>query len=103
MWEIFIPGLERGALYKYEIIGGAGERLPLKADPVAFAQESPPSTGSRVHGLTNYRWGDGDWMAHRGDALDTSAPVSIYEVHLGSWRRGDGNTLPGLRGARRHA
>jgi len=91
LWEIFIPGLERGALYKYEIIGGAGQRLPLKADPVSFAQEAPPATGSRVHGLTKYGWADVDWMAHRGDALDTSAPVSIYEVHAGSWRRGDDN------------
>ncbi|MGF1610876.1 MAG: 1,4-alpha-glucan branching protein GlgB [Kiloniellales bacterium] len=92
LWELFIPGLERGALYKYEIIGAAGQLLPLKADPFAFEQEAPPSTASKVHGLLEHPWGDADWLAQRSEAIDTSAPISIYEVHAGSWRRGQDGT-----------
>jgi 1,4-alpha-glucan branching enzyme len=86
VWELFIPGVERGALYKYEIIDSGGQRLPLKADPLAFEQERPPATSSRVHGLVEHDWQDGEWLQHRGAALDASAPISIYEVHAGSWR-----------------
>ncbi|MPY69648.1 MAG: 1,4-alpha-glucan branching protein GlgB [Alphaproteobacteria bacterium] len=87
IWELFIPGIESGALYKYEVIGAAGQRLPLKSDPLAFHTEPPPSTASKVHGLPDHRWEDADWLARRGAAIDPSAPVSIYEVHAGSWRR----------------
>ena len=90
LWELFVPGLERGALYKYEIVGAGGNLLPLKADPVSFQQELPPATSSMVHGQVEHRWSDDDWLAGRGAAVDPSAPVSIYEVHLGSWRRGGG-------------
>ena len=93
VWELFIPGVQRGACYKYEIIGVDGTKLPLKADPVAFAAEVPPSTASRVHGLVAHEWGDDEWVATRGGLQDRSAPVSIYEVHLGSWRRGEGNSF----------
>jgi 1,4-alpha-glucan branching enzyme len=93
VWELFIPGVQRGACYKYEIIGVDGTKLPLKADPLAFAAEVPPSTASRVHGLVSHDWGDDEWVSNRGGLQDRSAPISIYEVHLGSWRRGEGNSF----------
>ncbi len=93
VWELFIPGLARSDLYKYEILDANGAKLPLKSDPFAFSQEAPPSTASRVHGLTKFDWSDADWIAKRGGLQDRSAPVSIYEVHLGSWRRGEENSF----------
>jgi len=91
VWELFIPGLEIGTTYKYEVLGVHGEVLPLKADPVAFAAEQPPATASIVCGLPRYEWGDAGWMSQREVRHATTQPVSIYEVHLGSWRRGAGN------------
>jgi 1,4-alpha-glucan branching enzyme len=91
IWELFIPDLQPNALYKFEILGRSGELLPLKSDPVALSQEAPPSTASRVHGLPRHDWADGGWTAGRASAQDRSAPISIYEVHLGSWRRGENN------------
>jgi 1,4-alpha-glucan branching enzyme len=93
VWEVFLPGVSTGSFYKYEILGRDGNLLPLKTDPVGFRQERPPSTASCVVGLPKHAWGDIDWMGarHRKQAL--SAPISIYEVHLGSWRRKDGNEL----------
>ncbi len=71
-----------------------GDVLPLKADPVAFAQEQPPATASRVSGLPTHQWSDTAWMGARGQRQDVSSPVSIYEMHLGSWRRtGDDQML----------
>ncbi|BAQ15612.1 1,4-alpha-glucan branching protein GlgB [Methyloceanibacter caenitepidi] len=93
VWELFIPGVQRGASYKYEIIGVDGTKLPLKADPLAFAAEVPPSTASRVHGLVSHDWGDDEWVSTRGGLQDRSGPISIYEVHLGSWRRGESNSF----------
>ncbi len=93
VWEIFIPGLPKGSVYKYEIIGAHGERLPLKADPISFAQEQPPATASIVTGLPDHSWQDDDWMNERAQRQGLSAPMSIYEVHLGSWRRGLGNEM----------
>ncbi|UOM36175.1 1,4-alpha-glucan branching protein GlgB [Acuticoccus sp. I52.16.1] len=95
VWEIFIPGISRGLYYKYEIIGAHGNVLPLKMDPLAFATEVPPDTSSVVHGLIDHDWSDGAWISSRSGVNDRSAPISIYEVHLGSWRRGDGNTYLG--------
>ena len=92
LWELFIPDLMPGALYKFEILGSNGELLPLKSDPVALEQEVPPSTASRVHGLPRHSWQDGAWIECRGAVQDRSAPISIYEVHLGSWRRGENNS-----------
>jgi len=86
-WEAFLPGLAPGALYKFEIQGPLGQRLPLKADPFAFACEGAPGTASIVHGLPAYPWGDGAWMARRQATPPHRAPLSIYELHLGSWRR----------------
>src|SRR5690606_18200666 len=86
VWELFIPRLERGMTYKYEILGQHGERLPLKADPVSFYQELAPATASIIHGLPEPQWHDDAWMAGREARQGLSAPVSIYEMHLGSWR-----------------
>jgi len=94
LWELFIPHLVPGDLYKYEIISAYGYMLPLKADPLGFSQEAPPGTASIVHGLPRHEWSDDAFLGQRraaSQALD--APVSIYEVHLGSWRRKDGDRL----------
>ncbi len=91
VWEIFIPGLEKGALYKFEILGAQGQLLPLKSDPLSFAQEAPPQTASRTHGLPEHDWSDDRWMKSRSSRHAVSAPISVYEAHLGSWRRGEDN------------
>ncbi|WP_182086910.1 1,4-alpha-glucan branching protein GlgB [Aureimonas sp. ME7] len=93
VFEIFVPSLGRGEVYKYEIIGKHGEILPLKADPVGFLQELAPSTASIVDGLVEHEWRDDAFRAKGQDWQDASKPVSIYEVHLGSWKRGDGDTF----------
>ena len=87
VWEIFLPGLKPGSLYKYEILAGDGNLLPAKADPFGFAAEIPPKTASVVYDLQAFAWTDGAWMERRQAAVARDAPVSIYEVHLGSWRR----------------
>lgn len=93
IWEIFIPGLASGGLYKFELLASDKTLLPLKTDPVGFAQEPPPATASRMTGLTQHDWADGAWMASRHERQALGAPISIYEVHLGSWRRGDGDRM----------
>jgi 1,4-alpha-glucan branching enzyme len=93
VWELFIPGLAAGTLYKYELVGADGTRLPLKSDPVAFSSEVPPKTASCAVGLPRHDWDDGLWMTERGARQDRSAPISIYEIHLGSWRRGPDNSF----------
>jgi 1,4-alpha-glucan branching enzyme len=85
IWEIFIPGVAEGTPYKFEIITAAGEQR-LKADPVAFATSLPPRTDSVVH-RTTHEWADAEWMERRRATEPGAGPVSIYEVHLGSWRR----------------
>ena len=87
VWEIFVPGVGEGAHYKYEIIGHEGMMQPLKADPVGFGAQHPPETASVVRDIRGYGWKDGDWMAHRAGNNARTAPISVYEVHLGSWRR----------------
>ena len=93
IWEIFVPGLGEDSLYKYEISDAHGNILPLKADPVGFGAEHPPATASVVRNLNTYDWSDEAWMATRVDRNRLDQPISIYEVHLGSWRRKveDGN------------
>lgn len=86
VWEGFIPGVGEGAAYKYSI-GSRYKRYRVdKADPFSFHNEVPPRTASIVRGL-EYAWGDSDWMASRGGRNSLRAPMSIYEVHLGSWIR----------------
>jgi 1,4-alpha-glucan branching enzyme len=91
VWEIFVPTLAEGTLYKYEIVGADGTLLPLKADPVGFGAELRPSSASVVRDTTDFAWSDGEWMAARARGDPRRVPMSIYEVHLGSWRRGEGN------------
>jgi 1,4-alpha-glucan branching enzyme len=91
VWEIFIPALAEGALYKYEVIGADGALLPLKADPVGFGAELRPSSASVVRDTTAFAWTDGEWMAARVRGDPRRRPMAAYEVHLGSWRRGEGN------------
>ncbi|PRY92989.1 1,4-alpha-glucan branching enzyme [Hasllibacter halocynthiae] len=90
VWEAFAPGVGEGALYRYEITGPDGVVRPLKADPVGFGSEHPPKTASVVRDLRGYGWTDGDWMRGRAARNRRDAPISIYEVHLGSWRRREG-------------
>ncbi|HEY1853836.1 MAG TPA: 1,4-alpha-glucan branching protein GlgB [Solirubrobacterales bacterium] len=85
IWEIFIPGVAEGTPYKFEIITGGGEQR-LKADPLAFATTVPPQTDSVVH-RSRHRWSDAEWLERRRQSEPSEGPVSIYEVHLGSWRR----------------
>jgi 1,4-alpha-glucan branching enzyme len=87
VWELFLPGLREGELYKYEIASKDGKVMALKADPFAFFCEQAPGTAAIVYDLSRYWWDDGEWMKQRGLSIDREAPVSIYEVHLGSWRR----------------
>jgi 1,4-alpha-glucan branching enzyme len=87
IWEGFVPGIAQGALYKYAIVSRHGGYRVDKADPFAFACEIRPQTASRVWDLGGYAWGDGDWMATRRARNGLDAPMSIYEVHLGSWMR----------------
>jgi len=86
IWEGFISNVEPGAAYKYRIVNGGfvGE----KADPFGFHHETPPRTASKVWDLT-YGWGDADWMTSRRSRNALDAPMSVYEMHLGSWRRDD--------------
>lgn len=86
IWELFVPEVGEGTRYKFEIRGLSG-LLPLKADPMAFRTEVPPLTASVVHDLRHYRWNDGDWLGRRASVDVSRAPMSIYEVHLGSWMR----------------
>ena len=91
VWEIFLPGLGEALVYKYEIRGRDGQLLPLKADPFGFGAELRPKTASVVRRLDRFSWSDRDWLAKRKALASPDAPVSIYELHLGSWKRGDGN------------
>jgi 1,4-alpha-glucan branching enzyme len=86
VWEGFAPGVGHGRAYKYRIVPRGGGESLQKADPFAFYAETPPATASRVWDLT-YEWHDGDWMTRRVQANSLEAAVSIYELHLGSWRR----------------
>jgi 1,4-alpha-glucan branching enzyme len=85
VWELFLPGVKEGAHYKFEIRTQSGALL-LKSDPFAFFNQHGTSTSSLVYNLERYRWSDADWMGQRRRDWPRS-PISIYEVHLGSWRR----------------
>ena len=87
IWERFIPGVEPGARYKYSITPRGGGPRVEKADPYGFHADRRPETASRVWDLSRYQWGDRDWMSARRKAQAPDAPLSIYEVHLGSWMR----------------
>jgi 1,4-alpha-glucan branching enzyme len=93
VWETFIPAASEGFNYKYEIRSKDGVVLPLKADPVGFGSEHPPANVSVVRNIGKQKWHDADWMARRGALQNIDAPISIYEVHLGSWAREEGNRM----------
>ena len=86
VWEIFIPGICKGDKYKYEIKTGSGE-IYVKSDPYACYSELRPGTASVVYGTEGYEWKDGSWISERDGGNVFDKPVSIYEVHLGSWAR----------------
>ena len=93
VWEIFVPDLKEGNSYKYEIRLHDGVVLPLKADPVGFGSEHPPANASVVRDISPRHWVDDDWMNTRESKHNIEAPISIYEVHLGSWKRAPGNRM----------
>jgi 1,4-alpha-glucan branching enzyme len=86
VWELFLPGVKEGAHYKFEIRAQSGALL-LKSDPFAFFNQHGTSTSSLVYNLERYQWSDADWMEQRRKKEWPKSPISIYEVHLGSWRR----------------
>ena len=90
LWEIFIPGVGKGDYYKFELLDKQGELLPLKSDPMGQFHEAPPGNASIVY-KSGYRWQDTQWTADKTPVPKMDQAVSIYEVHLGSWMRGDNN------------
>ncbi len=97
IWEGTIAGVAHGDSYKYRIVSAHDDSHADKADPFALFAESPPHTASRAWTL-GYAWGDAEWMRARRAANALDAPMSIYEFHLGSWRRADRHVLPTYRG-----
>ncbi|AMJ63589.1 glycogen-branching enzyme [Bosea sp. PAMC 26642] len=87
VWELFIPGVEIGASYKYAIVTPHGERLPFKADPLARRTELPPRTASIVAARPAFTWSDEAWLDKRSRAHPMAEPMSTYELHVGSWLR----------------
>jgi 1,4-alpha-glucan branching enzyme len=92
IWEFFMPGAAAGMNYKYSVRSRVRGYRQQKADPYGFATENPPKSASVVCDISKYQWGDGEWMASRAQKDSLKAPVSIYEVHLGSWLRGPNNS-----------
>ncbi len=88
IWEIFIPELAVGEIYKFKVQTATGEFID-KTDPYGFATELPPRTASIVADLKRYQWNDAEWLQRRRENDQLNRPISIYEVHLGSWRRQD--------------
>jgi len=86
VWELFVPGVKTGDLYKFEIKTQEGN-LRIKTDPIAFAMELRPNNSSIVYDLSRYTWGDGDWMEKRVRKNLRFSPMAVYEAHLGSWMR----------------
>ncbi|MGC4115954.1 MAG: 1,4-alpha-glucan branching protein GlgB [Myxococcales bacterium] len=90
IWELFVPGLKEGDKYKYELkLAGGG--ISLKTDPYAFAVELPPQTAACVHNLAGFEWGDEAWLEKRAKSNFLEEPMSVYEMHFGSWRRAEEN------------
>ena len=89
VWEIFMPGVEQGAPYKFSVLHADGHTRVEKADPYAFFAEVRPASASVVWDIEGYAWGDEGWMAARRRRNALGAPMAVYEVHLGSWMRGE--------------
>ncbi len=98
VWELFVPGIGAGELYKFEVLGADG-RLRLKADPLAFSMQVRPETASRVWDPSAFAWTDDDWMRERGRRDPYRSPMAAYEVHLGSWMRNPDGSWLGYRQA----
>ncbi|MGA9574909.1 MAG: 1,4-alpha-glucan branching enzyme, partial [Lysobacterales bacterium] len=96
LWEIFIPGVGEGAYYKFELLDKQGELLPFKSDPLGQFHEPPPGNASVVY-QSHYEWKDAGWMAGKTTDPKMDQAISVYEVHLGSWRRGENNRFLGYR------
>ncbi|NGX55566.1 MAG: 1,4-alpha-glucan branching enzyme GlgB [Chlamydiae bacterium] len=92
VWELFVPGLESGERYKFEIKTQQGELL-VKADPYAYASELRPLTASVVSNVDNYQWNDAEWVEKRAREANEPCPMNIYELHLGSWKLKHGHRL----------
>ncbi len=90
-WEIFIPEMKSASNYKFEVKDSSGKLLPLKADPCALQSEYRPGTSSVTTKTSQYDWCDAHWMNHRSETNARNKPISIYEVHLGSWKRKGNN------------
>jgi 1,4-alpha-glucan branching enzyme len=99
VWETFVAGARQGARYKYAIEGAAGGALPHKSDPLARFAEAVPGNASIVWNDPPRVWRDARWMRERASRIANTSPVSIYEVHLGSWRRNEGGRLTSYREA----
>jgi 1,4-alpha-glucan branching enzyme len=98
IWEGFARGVAHGHAYKFHVVSQRRDYAVDKADPFAVYAQVPPETASRAWS-TDYEWGDGDWMKSRSRANALDAPISIYEVHLGSWRRAEGDRFLNYREA----
>ena len=92
VWELFVPGLQEGEKYKFEVRTQEGN-LRVKADPYALYSEHRPLTASVVFDVSRYAWGDGEWMRKREEGSRDSFPMNVYEVHLGSWKLREGKEL----------
>jgi 1,4-alpha-glucan branching enzyme len=97
IWELFVPELDAGELYKYEISSRTNRELRLKADPFGAAFENRPATATITTAPSSFRWEDGEWLARRMLRDPLREPISIYEVHLGSWRRSASGQFLGYR------
>jgi 1,4-alpha-glucan branching enzyme len=96
IWEVFIPNLAEGALYKFEMVDANGA-IRLKTDPFGFSFENPPKNAAVVWNPNRHRWADDTWLDARRRRNALREPMSIYEVHLGSWRRKENHESPGYR------
>jgi 1,4-alpha-glucan branching enzyme len=98
IWEGFVSRVAHGHAYKFHVVSQSGDYAADKADPFAVYAEVPPGTASRAWSA-DYQWGDAEWMRDRSRSNGLGAPISIYEVHLGSWRRADDGGYLGYRAA----
>ena len=97
IWEIFVPDLAAGAHYKFEIRSHNEGYRAQKSDPYGFFSELRPQTASIVYDIEQYQWNDSDWMSQRAQSDPLSQPMNTYELHLGSWRRNDGDEFMSYR------
>ncbi len=89
VWELFIPGIAAGEAYKYAVKSRFLGYSQMKSDPYGFLMETPPKSASVVADIDSYEWSDQNWMERRANTTVLEAPVSVYEVHLGSWMKGE--------------